>query len=274
MSNTPISAALALAMSALFALCPAAGLGGADPARSTPRAYWRPAIDTPWQWQLNAPVDLTVDAAFFDIDLFDNEATVVAALHNQNRKVACYINVGSWEEWRPDADKFPARLLGKVYPGWPGERWLDIRQINLLAPVIRARFDLCKAKGFDAIEPDNIDAYTNHTGFALTAHDQLQYNRWLAAEAHARGLSIGLKNDPDQAKDLLPDFDWALTEDCFSQGWCEQVAPFVEAGKAVFAAEYTDTGSKLEQFCAKARALHFNAILKRRNLHAWRATCS
>ncbi len=70
---------------------------------------------------------------------------------------------------------------------------------GLLAPLMRARLDLCQAKGFDAVEPDNIDGYQvdGGTGFPLTAGDQLRYNRWIAAEAHCRGLSIGLKNDSD-----------------------------------------------------------------------------
>jgi hypothetical protein len=209
----------------------------------------------------------------YDIDLFDASAAVVNSLHAQGRKVVCYVSVGSWEDWRPDASQFPAQVIGNDYAGWPGEKWLDIRQIDLLAPILQARFDQCRAKGFDALEPDNIDGYTNSTGFPLTAQDQLTYNIWLANEAHLRGLSIGLKNDADQVADLLPYFDWALTEDCFDQGWCDQVTPFVAAGKAVFAAEYTDTSLTLEQFCPQANAFNFNAILKHRDLDAWRETC-
>ena len=96
---------------------------------------------------------------------------------------------------------------------------------------------------------------------------------WLAEEAHARGLSIGLKNDGEQAKDLLPYFDWALTEDCFDQGWCQEMLPFIAAGKAVFAAEYTDTGITLDDFCPQAGAMNISAILKKRDLDAWREAC-
>jgi hypothetical protein len=39
---------------------------------------------------------------------------------------------------------------------------------------------------------DNVDGFTNATGFPLTPVDQLTYNRFLAMEAHVRGLSIGL----------------------------------------------------------------------------------
>ncbi len=247
----------------------------ASPPAETPAAgWWLPAPYTTWQWQLTElPVDQSFDVDMYDIELFDNEASVVAALHAAGRKVVCYVSAGSWENWRPDAAQFPAEVIGKDYGGWEGEKWLDIRQIDLLAPIIRARFDQCKAKGFDGIEPDNIDGYTNDTGFPLTYDDQLAYNIWLANEAHARGLSIGLKNDADQVADLLPYFDWALTEDCFDQGWCEQMTPFIDAGKAVFAAEYTDTGMALDQFCPPAKVLNFSAILKNRGLDVYREAC-
>ncbi|MHB0989298.1 MAG: endo alpha-1,4 polygalactosaminidase [Bellilinea sp.] len=236
--------------------------------------WWKPLVSLRWQWQLSdMPVDLSMDADMYDIDLFDNDASVIAALHAQGRKVVCYVSVGSWEDWRPDADQFPASVIGEDYEGWPGENWLDVRQIELLAPVMRARLDLCRDKGFDGIEPDNIDGYTNDTGFPLTYEDQLKYNLWLAEEAHARGLSIGLKNDPDQVADLLPYFDWALTEDCFAEGWCEEMMSFIQMGKPVFATEYTDTGVNIEELCQEAKLLNFSLILKNRELDAWQQTC-
>jgi len=227
-----------------------------------------------WQWQLSdIPIDPGLDVDMYDIDLFENEAEVITALHAQGSKVFCYVSVGSWEDWRPDKDQFPESVIGNDYEGWSGEKWLDVRQIERLAPVMRARLDLCKDKGFDGIEPDNIDGYTNDSGFPLAYEDQLRYNLWLADEAHARGLSIGLKNDPDQVADLLPYFDWALTEDCFAEGWCEDMLPFIRVGKPVFAAEYTDSGVSIEQVCLEAKQLDFSLILKNRKLDAWQQTC-
>jgi endo-alpha-1,4-polygalactosaminidase (GH114 family) len=218
-------------------------------------------------------VDLSLEADIYDIDAFDNDAGVVAALHAQGRRVICYLSVGSWEDWRPDKDRFPASVIGKEYEGWPGEKWLDVRQIETLAPIMRERFDLCRDKGFDGIEPDNMDGYTNDTGFPLTYEDQLRYNLWLAQEAHARGLSIGLKNDPDQVTDLVHDFDWALSEDCFADGWCEDLTPFIRMGKPVLAVEYTDTGVELEKTCQEAKRLRFSLIFKNREIDAWRRPC-
>lgn len=241
---------------------------------ATVHDWWKPPVDTSWQWQLgDAAIDRSFDVDMYDIDLFDQSAEVVAALHAEGRKVVCYISVGSYEDWREDADQFPPSVLGNDYEGWPGEKWLDIRQIDVLAPIMRARLDLCKEKGFDAVEPDNIDSYTTDTGFPLTYDDQLEYNHWLADEAHQRGLSIGLKNNSDQVAELIDDFDWALTESCFEQEWCEALLPFIEAGKPVFAAEYTDAGTTLDEFCAQAQTLRINAILKNRDLDAPRQAC-
>ncbi len=260
-----------------------ASAGQTAPAQVEPRAYmpliragdtWRPALNTSWQIQYSGtPIDQSVDAAMYDIDLFDSEASLVAALHAQGRKVICYMSAGSWEDWRPDQGAFPPAVLGKDYVGWPGEKWLDIRRIDLLGPIMQARLDQCKSKGFDGVDPDNLDGYNNDTGFPLTYADQVAYNTWLANEAHARGLAIGLKNDPEQIADLLPFFDWALTESCFDQGWCDQLTPFIAAGKPVFDIEYTDSGITTGQFCAQANAMNINAILKHRELDGWREAC-
>jgi hypothetical protein len=239
--------------------------------------WWQPAPGTSWQWQLtDLPIDQSFDVDVYDIDMFDNDGSTVAALHAQGHVVLCYISVGSWEDWRPDADGFPPEVLGNDYEGWPGEKWLDIRRIDLLAPIMRARLDLCRDKGFDGVEPDNVDSYLSDTGFPLTYEDQLAYNVWLVGEAHARGLSIGLKNDEAQAADLVVHFDWAMTEDCFAGAWCEEMVPFTVAGKAVFAAEYTDqftTNQFLSQVCPQAEVLSLDVILKDRGLGAWRQGC-
>jgi hypothetical protein len=237
-------------------------------------AYWHPAPGATFQWQLtDPPVDTSVDAQVYDIDLFDNDASVVAALHAQGRKVICYISVASREDWRPDADQYPAEVIGRDYAGWPGENWLDIRQIDKLAPILRARLDLCAAKGFDGMEPDNVEVLGNDTGFPITYADQLAFAIWLANEAHARGLAIGLKNAPDMVADALPYFDFALTEDCFYYAWCNQMLPFIQAGKPVFAVEYTDMGVDFGAACAEANSLEMTMLLKHRNLDAYREVC-
>ncbi len=233
-------------------------------------SIWRPPQQVNWQWQLTNPVDLNVDAQVYDIDLFNNDASVVQALHDKGRKVICYVSVGTYEGWRPDAAQFPESVKGAILPDFPNERWLDIRNLAALKPIIDARFDMCKAKGFDAVEPDNVDAYTNKTGFPLTAADQLAYNTYLANAAHARGLSVGLKNDLDQVAQLQPLFDWALNEQCFQYKECNLLMPFINAGKAVFEVEYK---LDVSQFCSSANSLNINSLRKNLSLDAPRTAC-
>ena len=235
----------------------------------TGSGVWQAAPGTTWQWQLTGNVDLSVDAQMYDIDLYDNSASVVNQLHQQGRVAVCYFSAGSWEDWRPDAGAFPAEVKGKSN-GWPGEKWLDIRRLDILGPIMEARLDLCVQKGFDGIEPDNIDGYTNNTGFPLSAADQLAYNKFLANAAHARGLSIGLKNDVDQARALEPWFDFAINEECATYNECGTLSPFIAAGKAVFHVEYSGT---LNGFCPTTTALGFSSMKKRLDLDAWRQPC-
>jgi hypothetical protein len=233
-------------------------------------AWWVPPASTSWQWQLTGRIDLSVDVAMYDLDLDDTPASTVAALHARGRRVICYISAGTWEEWRPDAARFPSAVLGAGVDGWPDERWLDIRRIDLLAPIMEARLDLCRQKGFDGVEPDNVDGYANRPGFPLTGADQLRYNRWFAEAAHARGLSVGLKNDLDQVKALVDAFDFAINEQCFEYRECDMLEPFTAAGKAVFHVEYKLATSA---FCNEAIALRFNSMRKRLALDAFREAC-
>jgi hypothetical protein len=245
------------------------------PVAETPAGgIWIPRPGVTWQWQIDgAPIDMEVEAEVFDIDLFAADKKTVAALHARGKRVICYVDVGSWEDFRPDQGDFPPEIIGKVYEGFPNKRWLDIRRLDLLGPLMEARMDLCRNKGFDGLEPDNIGGYQVDSGFPLTLEDQLTYNRWLAEQAHARGLSIGLKNSPELVSELLPDFDWALTESCYEYEWCPQMLPFIADNKAVLMTEYVESGLTLDDFCADAKKWNFSPILKNLPLDAYRETC-
>jgi endo-alpha-1,4-polygalactosaminidase (GH114 family) len=234
--------------------------------------WWRPSPGLTWQWQLTGKLDLDLQTDVIDIDL-DVGKSVVDHYHSKGTKVICYISVGSYENWRSDADQFPDEVLGRDYEGWSGEKWLDIRRIDLLAPIMLARLDECAAKGFNGVEPDNMQIWDNDTGFPLTYEDQLRYGLWLAEQAHKRGLAIGQKNAPDQTKDLVDVFDFAITEDAFYYDWAKDMLPYLQAGKPVFAAEYTDLPGDFQEFCRQSKELGFSTILKHRDLDAWLQTC-
>jgi hypothetical protein len=224
-------------------------------ATATASTVWHPSADASisWVWQLQGTPSLAGHAQMYDIDGFDNTAATVSAIHAQGAVAVCYVDFGTWENWRSDQASFPSSVLG-ASNGWPGEKWLDIRQISTLAPIMTARMQMCVQKGFDALEPDNIDGYTNSTGFPLSAADQLAYNTWIANTAHSLGLSVGLKNDVDQTSQLEPVFDWALDEQCNQYSECGTEAVFTQADKAVFNAEYGSSDS----FCAADIAAHIN----------------
>jgi hypothetical protein len=227
---------------------------------------WKPKPSTAaWQWQLQGKVDLSIPAGVYEVDGFETPKRTVARLHALGRRAICYLDIGAWESYRPDQGSFPERVLGKTYEGYPDERWLDVRKIRDLAPILRKRFDICARKGFDAVEPDNLAGYENETGFPLTAGDQLRFNRWVAREVHERGMSVALKNDPEQVQALVGSFDFAVVEECFGYDECEKYSPFVVAGKAVFSAEYE---AKPASFCPQARKLRFSTIKKGYDLFA------
>ena len=239
------------------------------PTTEAPTRIWRPAPGTSWQWQLSGVIDTTVDVEMYDIDLFDTPRATIDALHADGRVVICYFSAGSVEDWRPDADAFPVRVLGRSN-GWPGERWLDVRALDVLMSIMEARLDLAREKGCDGVEPDNVDGYANVSGFPLSATDQLSFNIALAGAARARGLSVGLKNDLDQVSELEPHFDWALNEQCVQYRECERLLPFVAAGKAVFGVEYEGEPA---DFCRRANELDLDWLDKDLDLGARRVAC-
>lgn len=277
MRGVAAAGTLAVLAAAIFVSTAFAGVPERAPARAalpSPRpckGCWEPGLKVSWQWQLKAPprpADL-LDVRMYDVDGFEARKTLITAMHANGIKAVCYLSAGSWEDWRPDADRFPAEVLGKSN-GWPGEKWLDIRRLDVLGPIMKDRIAICARKGFDGVEFDNVDGYRNDTGFPLNGADQLRFNVFLANQAHRRGLTAFLKNDLGQIDALLPYYDAALNEQCHQYSECRRLVPFVEAGKPVFGVEY-----KLEtpQFCPTANARDFNFLKKKLALDAWRVPC-
>jgi hypothetical protein len=248
-----------------------------------------PAVQPPkWDWQLAVPIKVNPDSTIkiYDIEMFENEKSgAVEMLHAAGKKVICYVDVGSWENWRDDAAQFPASIRGAKYSGFPDERWLDIRDVNsaksktgmALANILSVRFDRAQNMHCDAIEPDNMDGYdkTAHesSGFPLTYEDQIFFNLWVATEVHARGMLVGLKNDINQAHEsrIYTAFDFVVSEQCFQYNECGYFSNFLALNKPVFEAEY---GMALSKFCPKAKASRISAIKKRPALNARREDCS
>jgi len=242
---------------------------GPDAPEDSNTDRYQPSAGTTWQWQISGPVNTSYAVDVYGIDLFDSSTDLISELQEAGKKVVCYFSAGSYENWRVDAPDFLSSDLGNTLDDWPGERWLDIRTNNVRT-IMQQRLALAKEKGCDAVEPDNVDGYTNNPGFNLTAADQLDYNRYLATEAHALNLGIGLKNNLDQVEELVDDFDFAVNEQCFEYDECDLLTPFIEQNKAVFNAEYKAnyindlvTQSAL---CEEANDLQFSTLILPLNL--------
>jgi hypothetical protein len=240
---------------------------------------WVPKPGVQWQWQLSStPTAAQLKTAYnsgaraFDIDGDDATPATVKAIHALGADVGavCYIDVGGWEDYRSDAANFPASVKGKNMDGWPSEKWLDVRQIAILKPLMNARIQMCKSKGFDAVEPDILDGYQNPTGFPITAAQQLTYDIMIAGLAHSAGLTVTQKGDVDQSAQLQPYFDWTLNEQCGQFSECAPLQAYKTAGKAVWITEY----SGFPKACAIDFPMAGAAAMKKSvNLTAPRTPC-
>jgi len=241
------------------------GAAGSAARAGTGGSYWQPEAGLSWQWELSTSVTTVLDVSVYDID-WESDASIVETLHAAGKKVICYVSVGSWEDFRPDAGDFPDSVIGNDYDGWPGEKYLDIRSEEVRA-LMAARFDICQEKRFDALEPDNMDVFElgSDAGFPLTRADGIDYAEWLAVAAHERGMGIGQKNASSLTATLEPMYDWALTESCYSDGdWCGDVEPYASADKPVFMCEY-EAGS-FNDACGAWQSRGFSPILKTMDL--------
>jgi hypothetical protein len=214
---------------------------------------WEPAPGTSWQWQLTEEVDPSQDVDMYDVDLLNVTSAELASL--SGKVIICYFSAGSWEDWRDDADLFPDAALGKTLEGWDDERWIDINDATV-RDIMLARLDYAVSIGCDGVEPDNMDGYQNRNGLGLNATEQLAYNRFIADEAHARGLSVGLKNDLDQLEELVDWYDWALNEECHAYDECDRYEVFLSEGKAVFHVEYVDRWSDAQSLASRVCGKH------------------
>lgn len=200
------------------------------------------------------------------------------------KKLICYTNCGAYEKdhWNEEIiDPVRGELIGAQMSGYPEERWLDIRRLDVMRRLIGDKFTKAASLGCDAMLCDNVEAWTTgtdgqdekavrlyreqgldalkafaaenvkaRTGFEISYDDQIAYNRMLSEEAHSRCMGIGLLNDVFQIPDLADDFDFALNEQCHHCGWCDLYQPFVGADKPVLHLEFRDN----EGFCKPGSA--------------------
>jgi hypothetical protein len=164
----------------------------------------------------------------------------------------CYVNAyqSQPEEedwWKRNHDDLLLRNNGRYVID---ENWNEIvfdisteAKRTRLAAIVVTWMKVCARKGFQAVEPDNLDSWTRSEG-RLTPADAVAYGRRLADGAHALGMAIGQKNTPElgrTGRDVIG-FDFALAEECADFDECQEYIDVY--GGRVFVIEYDDVNFK------------------------------
>ena len=227
-----------------------------------------------WDWQIGAPGDSAIGVPpgvrMLDVDGFNISAAKVTQLKQAGVYPVCYLDVGSFEPGRPDSDSYPASLKLQADPDWPGEYFLDVRDVfrsgSKLAAILNARFEMCRKKGFRAVEPDNLQNDENVRGGKITARQQVDFNGWVADAVHAHGMAVFQKNGPDKilsrdrtGRAMVDKFDGIINEQCQEFDECSALAEYARRGKPALDVEYKK-GMTLQ--CAQMNVLGVSMMKK------------
>jgi hypothetical protein len=192
----------------------------------------------------------------------------------------CYVNAFQTQPdeagvRRPDeTSHWPDRLvltdLGDD-PNWPGEYLIDISTPSRRAAAARhvsRMVERCAARGYEAVEFDNLDSWTRFDGtsreddvpFARRA--AVRYAAMLTDHAHSVGLAVAQKNTPQlsaRTSRRVIGFDFAVVEECGRYRECDAYRRVFD--ERIIAIEYTDRG--FERAC---RAMGDDVSVIRRDL--------
>jgi hypothetical protein len=161
----------------------------------------------------------------------------------------CYVNgfqtqPADRERWLADDPDLVLQRDGEplIDENWPDELIVDTSTAGKrerIAALMAPSLDTCAAKGFDAVEIDNLDSYTRSDGL-LTVDDALALASLYADTAHAAGLAIAQKNAAELGTRGRDDagFDFAVTEECHRFDECALYTDVY--GEHVLDIEYTD----------------------------------
>ncbi|KAM0457699.1 hypothetical protein ACHAPV_006594 [Trichoderma viride] len=258
------------------------------PSGSNQTSTWQPSVNATWQIVLQGAIKLDnktttpdPDVSIFDLDLFTNDAATFKTLQNDGKKVICYFSAGSYENFRPDKDRFQPSDLGKTLDGWPNEKWLKLSSPNVRS-IMSDRIKLAASKGCDAIDPDNVDGYQNDNGLNLTQQDSIDFLKFLQGVASSYNMSIGLKNAGDIIPQVIDFINFSVNEQCAEYSECDTFQPFIKAGKPVFHIEYPSgapniDASRAAALCSDsgigAGSTKFSTVLKNMDLDGFVQYC-
>ncbi|MEZ4562416.1 MAG: endo alpha-1,4 polygalactosaminidase [Thermomicrobiales bacterium] len=169
----------------------------------------------------------------------------------------CYVNAFQTQPNEPDVDRpdekdnWPAHLvlteLGDD-PNWDGEYLIDLstpEKRTEAAAYVKPMTEACAAKGFQAVEFDNLDSWTRFQDSPLASQppfgrtEAVAYATLLVADAHAAGLAAAQKNTAELSKTEARTqigFDFAIAEECGR--WKECGRYRANYGNLVYVIEY------------------------------------
>jgi len=267
-------------------------LGG--PTGSSAAGWWQPGAIASWAYEIgagNPPIPVKVGGVSDQVQVVDIDAgntgglgtggvpvsdsgTAVdnAAIHAYGGHSVCYVDVGTAENWRSDYKEFASTDIGGPLSGWPGEFFINVNNWSTVVPagyetiqqIMTNRFQLCKNEGFDAVEADNVDAYTDGSlgGFTISMAQEETYINNLIAIAHNDGLAYFLKNEingDSLITDMAPKVDGEIDEQCWEYKECSSLDIFVQEGKPVLNVEYN--GASESSICPSANAFPMSTIM-------------
>ncbi|UAJ78148.1 endo alpha-1,4 polygalactosaminidase [Leifsonia sp. ZF2019] len=247
-----------------------AGGTAAQAATGTPAP---PPVNAQFDYQIGGPYTPAASVGIVDRD---HTAAPVAGKYN-----ICYVNAFQTQPddtttWAGANDDLILRNAKGVKVGDPewNEYLLDTSTAakrTRIAAIVNGWIDECATKGFQAVEPDNLDSWTRSKSGGkqlLTKQNNVNLATLLAAHAHQKGLAIAQKNTTElgSAGKNTVGFDFAIAEECQYNTECDAYTSVY--GNNVIEIEYTDNPrSAYTQACA-AQGKNISVILRDRDVVA------
>lgn len=222
---------------------------------------------------VNAAADYQLGGAYSPapgVKIVSRDMTAAPA---KGRYSICYVNAfqtqpGELPWWKANhPDLLLTRNNGTLVrdKDWPDEVILDLRTAakrSELASVTDGWFAECARKGFQAVEPDNLDSWTRSAGLIKRA-DTVSFVPMLIDQAHQHGLAIAQKNAAELTGSRLG-FDFAVAEECEVYRECDSY--FKTYGNNVIEIEYTDNGKAAFARACRNQGKQISVILRDRDL--------
>eukprot|EP00834_Sanchytrium_tribonematis_P001924 NODE_51_length_31136_cov_0.357670.p12 type:complete len:290 gc:universal NODE_51_length_31136_cov_0.357670:18418-17549(-) len=217
---------------------------------SDSKDWFKPDTGASYYHQETGDIKMDEDVSIYSIPLFSGE--LIKQLQSKGKKVLCQYSVGVWRQGQPALDK---KYMGN-------EIQSNVFALNVKEDAVKnyvSQF-IQKAEDFgcDGFEPLDMNVYSRDNGLDITLDDQFSYSKWLADQAHSKGLFIGMYNAVLQLA-AIDSFDYAVAINCFMTNNCVNYSQVISKAKPVFDMETT---LKTDAFCEKANSLNFYAITK------------